>query len=105
MPPGPHASYVLSYVVPDPAWYAPSNAPTLTITRGACTLAEIPLQSGTQVAVIEDRCSDAATELRLRSSSRLDAARIAPDTRPLAWLFRSLELYPPAPDAQVEAPR
>jgi hypothetical protein len=90
-----HGTYVLSYVVPEPAWFVKESEPLrLTVSRGECVLSRIALQPGEQVALIEDDCPDDTAALRFETNGRLDPARIAPDTRALAWLFRSLEIYP-----------
>lgn len=97
LPEGRYARLVFDYFVPDGVRYLSTDSPILRIRRGDCTLAEVPLTPGPHSELIEDRCDNDVHELHFEASSQLDPATIRPDTRPLAWLFRGLELHPATP--------
>jgi hypothetical protein len=78
----------------------------LEIHQGNCRLARAELAEGENQLLIENTCRGKAAgdTLEFRMNGHITPAAAAPDTRELAWLFRSMELIrvapvPPADDA------
>jgi hypothetical protein len=66
----------------------------LEIHRGDCVIAREQLSGGENQLLIENPCHGSAfgDELEFRMNGHIKPGAAAPDTRELAWLFRSMEL-------------
>ena len=77
------------------------SPPVLEIHQGDCRLARTELAGGENQLLIENTCRGKAygDTLEFHMNGHITPAAIAPDTRELAWLFRSMELIRTVPIA------
>jgi hypothetical protein len=91
--------WVLSVLVPSGGYLDTPDGSGLNLQLdfGACGTQSLALNAGENVRLLTLECQTPVAEIALRASDHLDPDRIRPDTRRLAYLFRSIEVFPPAP--------
>jgi len=86
--------------VPEPEQMTSSpDPPVIEIHRGDCRLVRAKLAGGENQLLVENTCRGKAGSdtLEFHMNGHITPAAAAPDTRELAWLFRSMELIRAAP--------